>query len=165
MNVTNVSTTISYLPYTHAFEQQVETVCIITGCKIGYYQGSPLKLVEDCGLLKPTTFPSVPRLFNKIYGKITAQFKNFSGVKRWLVERAVADKTKMIAEGPIYKHKLFDFLVFNKIKNLLGGKVEQMITGSAPIDGEVLSFLKVCIGAPMTEGYGLSESAGGFMIT
>jgi long-chain acyl-CoA synthetase len=40
-----------------------------------------------------------------------------------------------------------------------------MITGSAPIDGEVLAFLKICIGAPMTEGYGLSESAGGFMIT
>jgi long-chain acyl-CoA synthetase len=86
-------------------------------------------------------------------------------MKRWLVDKAVAEKTKLLETGPVYKHKLFDFLVFNKIKNLLGGHVEQMITGSAPIDGEVLSFLKVCIGAPMTEGYGLSESAGGFMIT
>jgi long-chain acyl-CoA synthetase len=40
-----------------------------------------------------------------------------------------------------------------------------MITGSAPIEGEVLKFLKVCIGAPMSEGYGLSETAGGLMIT
>jgi long-chain acyl-CoA synthetase len=80
--------------------------------------------VEDCGLLHPTTFPSVPRLFNKIYGKIHAQFKSFTGMKRWLVDSAIESKTALIKGGPIYKHKLYDFLVFNKIKNLLGGKVE-----------------------------------------
>jgi len=44
------------------------------GGKIGYYQGNPLKLTEDCQSLQPTFFPSVPRLFNKIYAKIKASF-------------------------------------------------------------------------------------------
>jgi len=40
--------------------------------RIGYYQGDPLKLTEDCAMLKPSFFPSVPRLFNRIYDKIKA---------------------------------------------------------------------------------------------
>ena len=45
-------------------------VAIISGMKIGFFGGDVLKLVEDIGILKPTFFPSVPRLFNRIYGKI-----------------------------------------------------------------------------------------------
>lgn len=48
---------------------------IVTGCKIGYFQGDPLKLTEDCQMLKPTLFPSVPRLYNRIYDKITSGVK------------------------------------------------------------------------------------------
>ena len=43
------------------------------GCQ-GYYQGNPLKLMEDCSVLQPTLFPSVPRLYNKIYAKIKSGF-------------------------------------------------------------------------------------------
>lgn len=52
---------------------------------MGYYQGSPLKLVEDCLVLQPTLFPSVPRLYNKIYGRIKGQFDAATGCKRWLL--------------------------------------------------------------------------------
>lgn len=65
---------ISYLPYPHLFEQVMMAVNFIYGGKVGYYQGNPLKLVEDCALIKPTIFPSVPRLYNKIYAKIKGQF-------------------------------------------------------------------------------------------
>lgn len=51
--------------------------------------------------------------------------------------------------------------MFNKIKQLLGGKVEMMCTGSAPIEENVLATLKVCFACPILEGYGLSETAGG----
>lgn len=49
-------------------------LALVTGCVIGYFQGNPLKITEDCGLLKPTMFPSVPRLYNKIYAKIKGTF-------------------------------------------------------------------------------------------
>jgi long-chain acyl-CoA synthetase len=58
---------LSYLPYPHSFEQFFTFFGIITGAKIGYYQGDPLKLTEDCAKLRPAVFPSVPRLFNRIY--------------------------------------------------------------------------------------------------
>ena len=50
-------------------------------------------------------------------------------------------------------------LVFNKMKALLGGKVRLMVTGSAPISGEVLDFLKICFCADILEGYGMTETS------
>ena len=61
---------ISYLPFTHSFEQGLFSFSLFRGLKIGFYQGNPAKLVEDCAALKPAMFPSVPRLYNKIYGVI-----------------------------------------------------------------------------------------------
>jgi long-chain acyl-CoA synthetase len=61
---------ISYLPAAHSFEQAVSAMSMVTGMKIGFFGGNVLKLTEDMQILKPTLFPSVPRLYNKIYGKI-----------------------------------------------------------------------------------------------
>lgn len=47
------------------------------------------------------------------------------------------------------------------MKALLGGQVRYMVTGSAPIDKEVIDFLKICFCCPIVEGYGLTESAAG----
>lgn len=61
---------ISYLPFSHSFEQAVFCMSIIYGFQCGFFAGNVLKLTEDIQVLKPTFFPSVPRLFNKIYAKI-----------------------------------------------------------------------------------------------
>jgi len=62
-------------------------------------------------------------------------------------------------------HTLYDKLVFNKVRNLLGGRVRCMMTGSAPIAGEVLDFLKICFCCDVLEGYGMTESGGGSVST
>lgn len=69
-NLTPEDSSISYLPYPHIFESCLTYIYIIIGVKIGYYQGDPLKLTLDCAALKPAFFPSVPRLFNRIYAMI-----------------------------------------------------------------------------------------------
>jgi len=61
---------ISYLPGAHSFEQGLICMSVCFGCKMGFYGGNPLNLIADIGVLKPTFFPSVPRVYNKIYGKI-----------------------------------------------------------------------------------------------
>lgn len=60
---------------------------------MGYYQGDPLKLVEDCAVLQPTIFPSVPRLYNKIYNKIKINMDAATGCKKWLIDSAIASKS------------------------------------------------------------------------
>jgi long-chain acyl-CoA synthetase len=63
-------TYISYLPCSHSFEQDMFGLSVSCGVRIGFYSGDNKKIVEDLGVLKPTLFPTVPRLLNKIYSKI-----------------------------------------------------------------------------------------------
>ena len=63
----------------------------------------------------------------------------------------------MEANGTVH-HCCYDKLLFSKAAAILGGKVRWMFTGSAPIDKQVLSFLKICFSCPIVEGYGLTES-------
>jgi long-chain acyl-CoA synthetase len=72
---------ISYLPLAHSFEKCLFVVGIICGCQYGFYSGDPLKLLDDMKVLKPTIFPSVPRLFNRIYDRIQAGLKEKSAFK------------------------------------------------------------------------------------
>ena len=51
------------------------------------------------------------------------------------------------------------------MKAMLGGNIKIMITGSAPISGEVIEFLKICFCAPITEGYGMTETMAGSCLT
>jgi long-chain acyl-CoA synthetase len=84
--------TISYLPYPHSFEQVLTFYGAIMGSKIGYYQGDPLKLTEDCALLKPALFPSVPRLYSRIYAKIKERINGLTGCAGWIARRGVEVK-------------------------------------------------------------------------
>jgi len=102
--------------------------------KIGYYQGDPLKLVEDCGVLKPVIFCSVPRLFNRIYSKIKGNFDAATGCKKWLVEKGLATKLAALQFDGSLTNSVYDSMIFSKVAALLGGKVQLMVTGSAPID-------------------------------
>ena len=131
----------------------------------GFFGGNVLKLTEDIAILKPTFFASVPRLFNKFYDKINARLKEKAGAKGWLIQKAIAAKLYYLKNGQGFNHKFYDKVVFSKIKAFLGGNVRMMITGSAPISGDVLDFLKVAFSCPLTEGYGMTESGGGSTIT
>jgi len=59
-----------------------------------------------------------------------------------------------------FKHGLFDKIVFKKIRDMFGGRVKHMLTASAPISGEVLTFFKIALGIHIFEGYGQTETNG-----
>lgn len=155
---------ISYLPLPHSFEQALTCNTLLGGTSIGYYQGNALKLTEDCATLQPTVFPSVPRLYNKIYSTIKARMEEATGCKRWLINSAFASKEASARNG-VYTNGCYDALIFKKVKALLGGRVRCMVTGSAPIDVTVLDYLKICFCVPIQEGYGLTETSAGSCIT
>lgn len=139
---------------------------MVSGMRCGFYGGDPLKLVaEDLPALKPTFFPSVPRIYNRIYGKIQDTFNAATGCKASLIQRAVATKLANYRATGTYNHGCYDAIIFKKVKALTGGNVRMMLTGSAPISGDVLDFLKVCFCCPIIEGYGMTETSAGSFTT
>jgi long-chain acyl-CoA synthetase len=149
---------LSYLPFAHCYEQGMFTISLVVGLKIGFFQGNPLKLIEDCATLKPVLFPSVPRLFNKLYSAIKGKFDQATGCKRFLLNAALSAKQANLDASGAVTHCCWDRIIFNKAAGILGGKVRWMFTGSAPIDKQVLDFMKICFSCPIVEGYGLTES-------
>lgn len=116
-------------------------------------------------MLKPSLFPSVPRLYNRIYDKITSGVSALTGCKSWLANKAINTKMAALKRSATTQQFFYDKVVFKKFKSLLGGKVRFMVTGSAPIDPAVLDLLKVAFCCPVLEGYGLTETSAGSSIT
>jgi len=158
-------TYISYLPSAHSFEACTFALALTFGCRCGYFGGDILKLVgEDLPMLKPTFFPSVPRLYNRIFSQVKGKFAALTGCKKWLIEKAVATKLANIATTGEVTHGCYD-KIFKAARALLGGNVKKMVTGSAPISADVLKFIQIVFSATMQEGYGMTETSAGSVLT
>jgi long-chain acyl-CoA synthetase len=68
-------TYISYLPLAHVFDRLGVYASLSTGAAVGFFGGEILKIMDDLAILKPTIFPSVPRLLNKVYDKVILSLK------------------------------------------------------------------------------------------
>ncbi|XP_009276146.1 PREDICTED: long-chain-fatty-acid--CoA ligase 5 isoform X2 [Aptenodytes forsteri] len=151
--------TMSYLPLAHMFERVVQTVIYSCGAKVGFFQGDIKLLTDDMKTLKPTLFPVVPRLLNRIYDKIQSSAK--SPVKRCLLNFAVIVKMAEIKQGIIRNDSIWDQLIFKKVQETMGGRVRIMVTGAAPISPSVLTFLRAALGCQIFEAYGQTECSAG----
>ncbi|KAF9151737.1 hypothetical protein BGX20_005337, partial [Mortierella sp. AD010] len=156
---------ISFLPLAHIMGRVLDTILMSVGGKIGYFRGDILLLLEDVGELRPTFFPAVPRLLNRIYAKLVASTIEAPGLVGALARRGVATKMANLAAGKGVTHPLWDRLLFNKVKMALGGRVQVILTGSAPIAKEVLSFLRIAFCCVVVEGYGSTEGLATATIT
>lgn len=156
---------LSYLPAAHVFEQVTFSISLVYGMKVGFYSGNVMNVTKDLAVLKPTIFLSVPRLLNSVYGKINDKLSKAKGIKKKIIDRGLASKERKLKEGKPLGNRFFDALVFDKIKELFGGRVRIVLSGSAPISNEVLSFLKICFDCDILQGYGLTESSGGTVMT
>ena len=72
----------SYLPYTHVFEQAFVAATIMAGIRVGYSNGDPKQLIDECQALKPNHFPSVPRFYNKVFMKINSSLDEKTSVSK-----------------------------------------------------------------------------------
>ncbi|XP_029441498.1 long-chain-fatty-acid--CoA ligase 1 isoform X2 [Rhinatrema bivittatum] len=156
-------TLISYLPLVHMFERLVQCTLLTHGARIGFFQGDIKLLPEDIKALRPTVFPVVPRLLNRMYDKIYAQAN--TPLKRWILGIAARKKEAELKNGIVRRNSVWDKLVFHKVQGNLGGKVRLIITGAAPVSPNVLTFMRAAIGCQFYEGYGQTESAAGSTLT
>jgi long-chain acyl-CoA synthetase len=155
----------SYLPLAHIFQRLVEHGVLWSGTPIGYFHGNVLELVDDLKLIRPTTFTSVPRLYNRFGGVIKSQTIQASGLKGALSRRAVSTKMANLKnpdpEKATNRHMFYDRIWGRKVAGALGlDRAVNMISGSAPLDPDLHQFLRVVFGNNFGQGYGLTETYG-----
>jgi long-chain acyl-CoA synthetase len=159
------ATLFMFLPLAHALARVVQMVSIQTGGTLAFWSGDARRLVEDVGAAKPTHFPSVPRVFEKIHARVLTRSEEGSAVKQRLFSWAIATGRRArpalragnASAALKAQHALADRLVLSKVRELFGGRLELALTGAAPIPGEVLEFLDAC-GITVLEGYGMTET-------
>ena len=157
---------LSFLPWAHSFGQTVELhVLFSLGASLAIAE-SVDKIVDNLQEVQPTLILSVPRVFNRIYDRIQKQLAGAGYAKRALFNAALANaarRKKLRNEGKVggfvdFKHRLFDRLVFSKIRARFGGRLRYAISGGAALSRQVADFID-SIGIPVFEGYGLTEAS------
>uniref|UniRef100_A0A8B9LAN1 long-chain-fatty-acid--CoA ligase n=1 Tax=Astyanax mexicanus TaxID=7994 RepID=A0A8B9LAN1_ASTMX len=140
-----------------------QAVVYCHGGRIGFFQGDIRLLSEDMKVLRPTIFPVVPRLLNRMYDKIFSQANN--SVKRWILNFAAKRKAAEVSRGVIRSDSIWDKIFFSKIQASLGGRLRMIITGAAPTSPTVLGFLRAALGCQVYEAYGQTECTAGCTYT
>lgn len=138
---------------------------LASGAHIGFSSGEPRKLMDDIQALRPTVLLSVPRLFSRIVDKVQSESKKKSELSRLLFEYGLRMKLSRLSSTGAVTHALWDALVFNKAKVLLGGRCRFMLSGSAPLDPMVRDKMKAIFCIPLVEGYGMTETTGGTLLS
>ncbi|XP_052771923.1 long-chain-fatty-acid--CoA ligase 5-like [Mya arenaria] len=160
VGITAEDSSLSYLPLAHVFERGLQTIFFMNGARLGFSSGDVKLLTDDLQALKPTVFPTVPRLLNRIYDKVISGVKT-SKLKSMLFSLACSSKEKELRRRIIRKDSIWDWLVFGKIQALLGGRVRLVFTASAPLEPKVLNFTRCAFGCVVIEGYGQTENTAG----
>lgn len=154
---------VSYLPLAHIYGRMLEQVSLMGGGCIGYFHGNVLELVDDLKLLRPHQFQSVPRLFDRFGASIKAASTEQPGVKGALSRHVVATKLENIKDPSspkaTNKHFLWDRIWARKVSAAIGlDRARTMVSGSAPLDPSLHSFLRIVFSNNFVQGWGMTET-------
>ncbi|WP_055556228.1 long-chain fatty acid--CoA ligase [Streptomyces sp. NBRC 110028] len=160
---TGESSVLLFLPEAHVFGRLVEICAVLAPIKLGHV--SDIKtLTDELVAFQPTLVLGVPRVFEKVYNsaRAKAQAEGKGKIFDKAADAAIAySKALDTPGGPSFglrlKHRVFDRLVFGKLRAALGGRATHAISGGAPL-GERLGHFYRGIGFTVLEGYGLTES-------
>jgi len=159
--------TYLYLPLAHSFALLIQLGSFDLGTTIAYWERDPLKILPNLAEVKPTYFPSVPRIFEKIYTAATSAIEKEGGLKKRVFNWSIKTGAKMReAEHSGRKpgfllQRSYDFAdkqVLSKIRNLFGGRIRLAVSGAAPINPEILRFFDAA-GVLVLEGWGMTETS------
>ena len=158
---------LSFLPLTHIFERMAgQFLMFEIGASI-YYAESVNTLADDMLVVQPTVLASVPRIYEKIYGKIYDTMSAASFVKRMIFHFAMQAGHRVSADLMANKiptgwngftYRLAQKLVFHKIAGRMGGRIRVAVSGGAPLGPKIMEFFWIA-GVPILEGYGLTETS------
>ena len=153
-----------YLPLAHNFGRLMHLAGPYAGYTIAFCS-DPYRAAEALLAVRPTVFPSVPRVFEKVYTSVRASLDEATGTRRLLADWAlrVGRRASALRQAgrplpPLLalQHRLADRLLFSKIKARLGGRLRIALSGGAPLAVEIAQFFHA-LDILVLEGYGLTE--------
>ncbi len=157
---------VSFLPLSHTFERTVGYyVAVMVGCEVIFARSIP-ELAEDLQNKKPTILISVPRIYERVYGKIKAQLEEGPGIRKKLFDKTIdVGWTRFeYLQGRGKWHPklllwpLLDKLVAAKVRAKLGGNLRFALSGGAPLP-PAISKVFISLDIVILQGYGLTESS------
>ncbi|MFQ6619510.1 hypothetical protein Gotur_000152 [Gossypium turneri] len=134
---------LAYLPLAHVLELAAESVMLSAGCAIGY--GSPLTLTDTSS-------------------KIMRGTKGDASVLRPTLMAAVPAILDRVRDGVLKKVRT-GLSPLDMVRAALGGRLRLMLSGGAPLSANSQRFINICMGAPVCQGYGLTETCAGSAFT
>ena len=156
------ASTLLFLPLAHVFARFISVIAIHAGVKVGH-QPDARNVAPAMQSFHPNWLLAVPRVFEKVYN--SAEQKAESGGKGKIFRKAadVAVKwSKKSESGKVglslsIQHKIFDILVYSKLREAMGGRVEYAVSGGGPLGDRLGHFFRA-VGLTVLEGYGMTET-------
>ena len=157
------ASTLLFLPLAHVFGRIIQLGCIHSGTRLGHAPDVK-NLLGDLQSFQPTFLLAVPRVFEKVFNsaqqKATAEGKG--NIFNTAAQTAIDYSKSLDTGGPGFglklKHKVFDRLVYGKLRTAMGGKIQWAVSGGAPLGDRLGHFFRG-IGVVILEGYGLTETS------
>jgi long-chain acyl-CoA synthetase len=159
--------TYLYLPLAHSFALLIQLGSFDLGATLAYWERDPLKIMPNMAEVKPTYFPSVPRIFEKIYTTATSAMEKEGGLKKLIFDWSIRVGRKMreaerSGRQPNFllrkQYEFADKKVLSKIRGLFGGQLRLAVSGAAPINPDILHFFDAA-GVLVLEGWGMTETS------
>jgi len=156
---------LSFLPLSHTLERTVGYYLPMMANASVAYARSVAQLGEDLLAVRPTALISVPRIYERVYGRIQVQMEGRPALARWLFRSAVDIGWERFG---YLQHRagwrpafllwpLLRRLVADKVLGRLGGRIRIAVCGGAPIPAEVARTF-IGLGLPLIQGYGMTEA-------
>jgi long-chain acyl-CoA synthetase len=158
---------LSFLPLSHIFERMFGHYSMFNSGVLINYAENVDTVAADMQRWRPTLMASVPRLYEKIYGRVLDAVRAGSAIRQRLFfwgkrvgEAAVEQRLAGRRLSPALAAQLVvaDRLVFAKLRARTGGRVRFFISGGAPLSADIAKFFHAA-GMPILEGYGLTETS------
>jgi len=162
--------TVIFLPLSHILARALQLIAIQAGMRVAHLS-DPTKVVATLAEIRPTFLVVVPRVLQKIQGGAAAKAedKHLGKVFDAAIATAVSwgrhleDMDEFGAAageaslGLRIRHAVFDRLFYARLRALMGGRLEYMLSGAAPLEAHLSLFFRG-LGVPVVEGYGLTET-------
>ncbi|HEV8374925.1 MAG TPA: long-chain fatty acid--CoA ligase [Candidatus Polarisedimenticolia bacterium] len=165
--ITSETIALSFLPLSHAFERVVHFACLTAAATLAYAE-SVEAVGQNLQEVHPHLVATVPRLLEKIHGKVEDNLRAASPVRRSVVRCALAvgrknTESRLLGRKPPLWVRLLqgraERLVHAPLRGkTFGRRIRFVISGAAPLGREVCEFF-YAIGLPVLEGYGLTEAS------